>query len=236
MARSLCRRPIPRPRSTRSSRASSPSMTVREGGTVPDARSAGSAVPPPPVGAAVPAVELIEITKAFPGVIANDHISLKAMPGEVLCLLGENGAGKSTLMSILSGLYQPDSGSIEVDGQAVRIDSPRSGRDLGIGMVYQHLSLLPTLRVLENVMLGTDPGFRLDADAARARLDELSHTLGVNLDPDAVTGSLALGQQQQIEIIKALWKGSRVLILDEPTTMLPPQGIAELQDVLRQLK
>ena len=96
-------------------------------------------------GSTTPAVELIDITKTFPGVIANDHISLKAMPGEVLCLLGENGAGKSTLMSILSGLYQPDSGSIEVDGRAVRIDSPRSGRELGIGMVYQHLSLIPTL-------------------------------------------------------------------------------------------
>jgi simple sugar transport system ATP-binding protein len=183
-----------------------------------------------------PAVELVDITKTFPGVVANDHISLSVMPGEVLCLLGENGAGKSTLMSILSGLYQPDSGSIEVDGRAVRIDSPRSGRELGIGMVYQHLSLIPTLRVLENLMLGSNPGLRLDADAARARLDELSGTLGVNLDPDAVTGSLALGQQQQIEIIKALWKGSRVLILDEPTTMLTPQGIAELQNVLRQLK
>jgi simple sugar transport system ATP-binding protein len=187
-------------------------------------------------GGTNPAVELVEITKTFPGVIANDHISLKAMPGEVLCLLGENGAGKSTLMSILSGLYQPDSGSIEVDGRAVRIDSPRSGRELGIGMVYQHLSLIPTLRVLENLMLGSNPGLRLDADAARARLDDLSGTLGVTLDPDAVTGSLALGQQQQIEIIKALWKGSRVLILDEPTTMLTPQGIAELQNVLRQLK
>jgi len=183
-----------------------------------------------------PAVELTDITKAFPGVIANDHISLKAMPGEVLCLLGENGAGKSTLMSILSGLYQPDSGSIEIDGRAVRIDSPKSGRELGIGMVYQHLSLIPTLSVLENLMLGSNPGLRLDADAARARMDELSGTLGVTLDPEATTGSLALGQQQQIEIIRALWKGSRVLILDEPTTMLTPQGIAELQNVLRQLK
>ena len=187
-------------------------------------------------GDTTPAVELIDITKAFPGVIANDHISLKAMPGEVLCLLGENGAGKSTLMNILSGLYQPDSGSIEMDGAAVRIDSPKSGRELGIGMVYQHLSLIPTLSVLENLMLGSNPGLRLDADAARARMDELSGTLGVSLDPDATTGTLALGQQQQIEIIKALWKGSRVLILDEPTTMLTPQGIAELQNVLRQLK
>jgi general nucleoside transport system ATP-binding protein len=187
-------------------------------------------------GGTTPAVELIEITKAFPGVIANDHISLQALPGEVLCLLGENGAGKSTLMSILSGLYQPDSGHIRVDGQPVRIDSPRSGRELGIGMVYQHLSLIPTLSVLENLMLGSNPGLILDVAAARRRLDELSGMLGVTLDADATTGSLALGQQQQIEIIKALWKGSKVLILDEPTTMLTPQGIEELQNVLLQLK
>ena len=183
-----------------------------------------------------PAVELIDITKAFPGVIANDHISIKAMPGEVLCLLGENGAGKSTLMSILSGLYQPDSGSIMVTGETVRIDSPKSGRELGIGMVYQHLSLIPTLTVLENLMLGSSEGYVLDSQAASRRLEELSATLGVTLDPDALTGTLALGHQQQIEIIKALWKGSRVLILDEPTTMLTPQGIQELQQVLRQIK
>jgi len=184
----------------------------------------------------IPAVELIEITKAFPGVVANDHISLTAMPGEVLCLLGENGAGKSTLMSILSGLYQPDSGQIKVDGQAVRIDSPKSGRELGIGMVYQHLSLIPTMSVIENLMLGSNVGLILDEDAAHQRLHELSEMLGVHLDPNAIAGTLSLGQQQQIEIIKALWKGSRVLILDEPTTMLTPQGIEELQKVLRQVK
>jgi ABC-type uncharacterized transport system ATPase subunit len=183
-----------------------------------------------------PAVELIDITKAFPGVIANDHINLSAMPGEVLCLLGENGAGKSTLMSILSGLYQPDSGSIKVDGQPVRIDSPKSGRELGIGMVYQHLSLIPTLSVLENLMLGSNVGLILDREAALRRIEELSGMLGVTLNPSAKTGTLALGQQQQIEIVKALWKGSRVLILDEPTTMLTPQGIAELQKVLVQIK
>jgi len=197
----------------------------------------GPVTPPASTAAGItPAVELTDITKAFPGVVANDHISLLAMPGEVLCLLGENGAGKSTLMSILSGLYQPDSGQIKVEGRPVHIDSPRSGRELGIGMVYQHLSLIPTLTVLENLMLGSNPGLILDAAAARARLAELSSTLGVELDPDARTGTLALGQQQQIEIIKALWKGSRVLILDEPTTMLTPQGIAELQKVLRQVK
>ena len=183
-----------------------------------------------------PTVELIEITKAFPGVVANDHISLAAMPGEVLCLLGENGAGKSTLMSIISGLYQPDSGRIKVAGQEVRIDSPRHGRELGVGMVYQHLSLIPTLTVLENLMMGANPGLVLDRQAARMRLGELASALGVRVDPDARAGSLALGQQQHIEIIKALWSGSRVLILDEPTSMLTPQGAAELQSVLRGLK
>jgi simple sugar transport system ATP-binding protein len=183
-----------------------------------------------------PAVELIAITKRFPGVVANDAISLRVMPGEVLCLLGENGAGKSTLMSILSGLYQPDSGRIRIDGRDVRIGSPASGRALGIGMVYQHLSLIPTLTVLENLMLGSNRSLVLDRDGARARLAELSGRLGVDIDPDARAGNLALGQQQQVEIIKALWKGSRVLILDEPTSMLTPQGIAELEKVLLGLK
>ncbi len=187
-------------------------------------------------GVTTPAVELLEITKAFPGVIANDHISLRAMPGEVLCLLGENGAGKSTLMSILSGLYQPDSGSIRVDGRAVTIRSPHDGRELGIGMVYQHLSLIPTMTIVENMMLGSNRGLVLDATAARQRLGRLAGSLGITVDPDARIGDLSLGQQQHVEIIKALWTGSRVLILDEPTSMLTPQGIAELQKVLVALK
>ena len=189
-------------------------------------------VPP----AATPAVELIDITKTFPGVVANDHVSLAAMRGEVLCLLGENGAGKSTLMSILSGIYRPDEGRILVDGRAVTIESPRHSRDLGIGMVYQHLSLIPTLTVLENLMMGANPGLTLDRDQARRRFGELAASLGVSLDPEVRASSLSLGQQQQVEIVKALWKGSRVLILDEPTSMLTPQGIAELQAVLQGLK
>jgi simple sugar transport system ATP-binding protein len=179
-----------------------------------------------------PAVELIGISKAFPGVIANDHISLTAMPGEVLCLLGENGAGKSTLMSILSGLYQPDEGRIRVAGQEVRLDSPRQALRLGIGMVHQHMSLIPTLTVLENLMLGSGPGIRLDRPAATAQLRRLAGSLGVDVDPAALVGGLALGQQQHVEIIKALWHGSRVLILDEPTSMLTPQGAQDLQRVL----
>ena len=199
-------------------------------------RSSPAASADSTAGAPAPAVELIEISKSFPEVVANDRISLSVMAGEVLCLLGENGAGKSTLMNILSGLYQPDSGRIRVAGGDVRLESPKQGRDAGIGMVHQHLSLIPTLTVLENLMLGSNPGLVLDDDAARARFTELSSTLGVSMDADLRTGALALGQQQQVEIIKALWKGSKVLILDEPTSMLTSQGIAELQKVLLQLK
>ena len=183
-----------------------------------------------------PAVELVAITKAFPGVLANDAISLSVLHGEVHCLLGENGAGKSTLMSILAGMVRPDDGRIRVDGADVEISSPRRALELGIGMVYQHTTLVPTLSVLENLMLGTGDGIRLNAGRARERLQELAGSLGVDLDPNAQTGALSLGQQQQIEIIKALWRGSRVLILDEPTSMLTPQGVEELAKVLVRLK
>jgi ABC-type uncharacterized transport system ATPase subunit len=182
------------------------------------------------------AVELIEISKAFPAVLANDRISLSVRRGEVHCLLGENGAGKSTLMSILAGMVRPDEGRIRIDGRDVEISSPRRALELGIGMVYQHATLVPTLTVLENLMLGTGDGVRLSARQARERLDELAGALGVEVDPNALTGALALGQQQQIEIVKALWRGSKVLILDEPTSMLTPQGVEELAKVLRRLK
>jgi len=181
-------------------------------------------------------VQLLGITKAFPGVVANDDITLVVLRGEVHCLLGENGAGKSTLMNVLSGMYRPDAGQILVDGAPAEIDSPRRALELGIGMVYQHSTLIPTLTVLENLMLGAGGGLRLDAKGARARLAELAGTLGVDVDPDAQTGTLALGQQQQVEIVKALWRGSKVLILDEPTSMLTPQGVAELAKVLARLK
>jgi simple sugar transport system ATP-binding protein len=169
-------------------------------------------------------------------VLANDRISLAVRRGEVHCLLGENGAGKSTLMSILAGMVRPDEGRIRLDGRDVEIDSPKRAIELGIGMVYQHTTLVPTLTVLENLMLGNADGLRLKPAAARGRLDELGGALGVDLDPHSLTGTLALGQQQQIEIVKALWSGSKVLILDEPTSMLTPQGVAELQKVLERLK
>jgi general nucleoside transport system ATP-binding protein len=190
----------------------------------------------PSVNGQAPAVELIGVSKAFPGVLANDRISLSVSRGEVHCLLGENGAGKSTLMSILAGMLQPDDARIRLDGVEVEIDSPKRAIALGIGMVYQHTTLVPTLTVLENLMLGTGEGLRLDAKQARQRLKELGGSLGVDVDPDTTTGTLALGQQQQIEIIQALWRGSKVLILDEPTSMLTPQGVEELAKVLVRLK
>lgn len=185
---------------------------------------------------AVPVVELVEITKRFPGVVANDRIDLSVGRGEVLCLLGENGAGKSTLMSILSGMLAPDSGAIRINGEEVDIREPREALDLGIGMVYQHSTLVPTLTVLENLMLGTTKGLRLRGDAARQRLEELAGILGAEIDPESLAGNLALGQQQVIEIIKALWKGTTVLILDEPTSMLTPRGVDELAKMLDRLK
>jgi ABC-type uncharacterized transport system ATPase subunit len=183
-----------------------------------------------------PAVELLGITKSFPGVLANDGISLALARGEVHCLLGENGAGKSTLMGILSGMLQPDAGSIKVAGQETKIDSPRKALGLGIGTVYQHSTLIGSLTVLENLMLGESRGVRLDFAGTRRRLKEFGAMLGVEIEPDVRAEDLALGRQQQIEIIKALWRGSRVLILDEPTSMLTPQAVAELQKVLERLK
>jgi general nucleoside transport system ATP-binding protein len=190
----------------------------------------------PPARPRPPAVELVAITKRFPGVVANDRVTFAVEPGEVHCLLGENGAGKSTLMSILAGMLAPDEGTVRVEGEDVRIDSPRRALELGIGMVYQHSTLVPALTVLENLMLGESRALRLPAADARARLEELAGTLGVEVDPEAEAGRLALGQQQQIEIVKALWRGSKVLILDEPTSMLTPQGVEELQKVLLRLK
>lgn len=183
-----------------------------------------------------PIVELVGITKAFPGVLANDRIDLTLHRGEVHCLLGENGAGKSTLIGILSGLNRPDSGTIRIEGVETAISSPRTALELGIGTVPQHSALIPALTVLENLMLGDTRRLRLDEEGARKRLDELARLLGVQVDPDARAVDLALGHQQQVEIIKALWRGSRVLILDEPTSMLTPQGVAELTKVLARLK
>jgi general nucleoside transport system ATP-binding protein len=188
-----------------------------------------------PEGAS-PLVELIGITKAYPGVVANDDVTLSVRRGEIHCLLGENGAGKSTLIGILSGLVRPDAGRIRIDGRDVSIDSPRRALFHGIGTVYQHSTLIPELTVLENLMLGDTRSLRLDIAGATKRLRELAEQLAVEIDPREKALDLALGRQQQVEIIKALWRGSRVLVLDEPTSMLTPQAFSELERVVTRLK
>ena len=187
-------------------------------------------------GAAEPIVALRDITKRFPGVVANDAVSLAVYPGEVHALLGENGAGKSTLISILSGMQRPDAGIIEVRGRETRIASPRTALDLGIGTVYQHPTLVPTLSVLENLMLGASWRAPMNRAATRARLGEITQLLGIALPEDAPLGSLSLGQQQLVEIVKALWRGESVLILDEATSMLTPQGVEDLGRVIGRLR
>src|SRR5690625_3054884 len=179
---------------------------------------------------------ITKITKRFPGIIANDAVSLDIRRGEVHCLLGENGAGKSTLISILAGLQQPDEGSIEIAGETTVLNSPAVSMAKGIGVVYQHSALIPTLTVLENLMLSDKNSFWLDRASGTARLAELTELLGVEIDPDLRAGDLGLGQQQQVEIAKAMWKGSEVLILDEPTSMLTPQAIDHLIESVNRLK
>ena len=201
--------------------------------SAPSAGGAHVATPATPRGVA--AVELRGITRQFPGVLANDHVDLEVWSGEVHCLLGENGAGKSTLMNVLAGVCLPDEGTILVDGREAAIARPRDALDLGIGMVYQHSSLIPTFTVLENLLLGRDTGVRLDLRGARLGFAELAAQLGVDVDPGAQAGRLSLGQRQQVEIVRALWHGSRVLILDEPTSMLTPQGVDDLERVLVRL-
>lgn len=180
-------------------------------------------------------VELVNICKAFPGVIANDDISISLRSGEVHVLLGENGAGKSTIISILSGMLTPDSGQIVIDGEIAQIRSPRDSIDAGIGTVYQHSLMVPTLSVLENMMLGTNDSFLLDRQYASERFQELLNLLDIDMDPEVLVGTLALGQRQQAEIARALWSSERVLVLDEPTSMLTPQGVLALGNVMRRL-
>ncbi|PPL20078.1 putative B6 ABC transporter ATP-binding protein [Microterricola pindariensis] len=180
-------------------------------------------------------ISLRGITKAFPGVVANDHISLDIVSGQVHCLLGENGAGKSTLISILAGMQQPDSGTIAINGVPAAINSPKVAVDYGIGVVHQHSTLVPAFTVLENLMLG-ESGLMLEKKRAVERLDELAELLGAQIDPNVLASDLGLGQQQQVEIAKAIWKGSRLLILDEPTSMLTPQAIEHLAESVDRVK
>src|SRR3989442_7380531 len=187
---------------------------------------------------APPVLEMRGITKRFPtGTLANDAIDLDVRKGEIHALLGENGAGKSTLMNILYGLVTPDGGEIRIDGQSVTIRDPADAIARGIGMVHQHFMLVPVLTVAENVILGQEisRGPFLDLNEAGRRIRELATQLGFDIRPDARVSSLTVGQQQRVEILKAIYRRARILVLDEPTAVLTPQESEEVFGVLRQL-
>jgi ABC-type uncharacterized transport system ATPase subunit len=186
-----------------------------------------------------PLLELRGITKRFPGVLANDKVDFDLRRGEVHALLGENGAGKSTLMNILYGLYTPDEGQILLEGRPIELGSTKAAIEHGIGMVHQHFMLIPVMSVAENIVLAIEPrtdGVLLDYDAARKRVRELSERYGLTVDPDARVDRITVGQQQRVEILKALYRGAEILILDEPTAVLTPQEASELFEILRSLK
>jgi len=187
---------------------------------------------------AAPALEMRGITKRYPGVLANDHIDLDVRPGEIHALLGENGAGKTTLMNILYGLARPDEGQILLDGEEVQIGGPADAIRRGITMVHQHFMLVPVLSVADNILLGEEtmanPIFLDRAEAAR-RIRELGRRFGFEIDPDTKVGSLSVGWQQRVEILMALYRQTKILVLDEPTAVLTPQETEEIFDVLRRL-
>ncbi|MFN2151675.1 MAG: ATP-binding cassette domain-containing protein, partial [Anaerolineales bacterium] len=180
-----------------------------------------------------PRIETLEmrgITKRFPGVLANDTVDFDVKAGEVHALLGENGAGKSTLMKVLYGMYHPDEGQILLNGKPVVLNSPTDAINLGIGMIHQHFMLVETLTVAENVALGlpSTRGPLTDLKRVSERILELADFYGLKIDPDAYIWQLSVGQQQRVEIIKALYRGAALLILDEPTAVLTPQEVEEL--------
>ena len=181
-----------------------------------------------------PLIEMTGITKRFGKLVANDHVNLSILPGEIVGLLGENGAGKTTLMNILFGTYAADEGTIRVDGKPVRIHNSAEALAAGIGMVHQHFLLAPRLTVMENLLVGMPrQGLGLDVAGARRRLDEIARDFGLKLDPDLRVSALSVGEQQRLEIIKALFRGARVLILDEPTAVLAPPDVEGLFTALR---
>ena len=183
------------------------------------------------------AIEMLHITKRFPGIIANDDITLQVKKGEIHALLGENGAGKSTLMSVLFGLYQPEEGVIKKDGREVSIKDPNDANALGIGMVHQHFKLVECFTVLDNIIMGVEPtkhGF-LQKKEARRRVLALSEKYGLRVDPDALIEDITVGMQQRTEILKMLYRENEILIFDEPTAVLTPQEIDELMDIMRHL-
>lgn len=180
-------------------------------------------------------IEMRNITKEFPGIIANDNITLTLKRGEVHALLGENGAGKSTLMSVLFGLYQAEKGEIRKNGEVVKINNPNDANALGIGMVHQHFKLVEIFTVLENIILGVEPnkmGF-LEKSEARKKVVELSEKYGLKVNPDAVIEKISVGMQQRVEILKMLYRDNEILIFDEPTAVLTPQEIEELLQIMR---
>src|SRR5438552_4149233 len=177
------------------------------------------------------AVEMRDISKAWPGVVANDHVDITVRKGEIHALVGENGAGKTTLMNILYGLLHQDSGDIFVNGEKVTIHGPRDAIRMGIGMVHQHFMLIPPLTVAENIILGREPGGPsgvMDLKKARADILALSKQYGLPIDPDVKIGDLSVGLQQRVEILKVLSRGANILIMDEPTAVLTPQEIKDL--------
>ena len=185
-----------------------------------------------------PTVEMRNIVKMFGSFKANDGINLKVHKGEIHAILGENGAGKSTLMNVLYGLLQPTSGQIFVNGKQVHIDSPNKAIELGIGMVHQHFMLVQPFTVTENIILGSEPMKslnRVDMKAARAKVVEISERYGLNVNPDAKVEDISVGMQQRAEILKVLFRGAEILILDEPTSSLTPQEILELVEIMQNL-
>src|SRR5438309_8337380 len=187
---------------------------------------------------AAPVLELRGITKRFPGVLANDHVDFDLRKGEVHALLGENGAGKTTLMNILYGLYSPDAGEILISGSAAHVSSPHDAIARGIGMVHQHFMLIPVMTVTENIVLAAEPktgGVFLDYAGARRRVLEISKRFNFAINPDARIQDITVGQQQRVEILKALYRNADILILDEPTALLTPQEAADLFGILRTL-
>ena len=183
------------------------------------------------------AIEMLNITKRFPGIVANDNITLQLKKGEIHALLGENGAGKSTLMSVLFGLYQPEEGIIKKNGQVVQIRDPNDANALGIGMVHQHFKLVECFSVLDNIIMGVEPckhGF-LQKGEAREKVISLSEKYGLHVDPDALVEDITVGMQQRTEILKMLYRDNEILIFDEPTAVLTPQEIEELMQIMRNL-
>ena len=183
------------------------------------------------------AIEMLHITKRFPGIIANDDITLQLKKGEIHALLGENGAGKSTLMSVLFGLYQAEEGVIKKDGVEVSIKDPNDANALGIGMVHQHFKLVECFTVLDNIIMGVEPTKHglLQKKEAREKVLALSEKYGLQIDPDALIEDITVGMQQRTEILKMLYRDNEILIFDEPTAVLTPQEIDELMQIMKNL-